>query len=90
MKQVYPEAFYFRREKHIPGTDHVKYEQYQLTVECTAHQEDGTMVEKLPPGKGLDPNALIKRRKIFHRNLVNVVVDHHKVLHHMIIFYHEL
>lgn len=78
MKQVYPEAFYFRQEKHIPGTVRVKYEQYQLTVECTAHEEEGTKVEKLPPGKGLDPNALIKRRKIFHRNLVNVVVDHHK------------
>lgn len=39
MKRVYPEAFLFRRENHIPGNyDREMFEQYQLTVECNVEE----------------------------------------------------
>ena len=42
VKEVYPSAFHFKQEKHIPGHyDREMYEQYQLTVMCNV-DETGT------------------------------------------------
>lgn len=39
MKHVYPGAFVFRQERHIPGNyDRQVFEEYQLTVECNVEE----------------------------------------------------
>ena len=39
MKHVYPGAFLFRQERHIPGNyDRNVFEKYQLTVECNVEE----------------------------------------------------
>lgn len=66
MKTVYPEAFTYRQETHIPGTmDRSKYNSYQLTVETNIEETE---------------NSLIKRKKIFHNKLLDIVVKHHEVM----------
>lgn len=82
MKTVYPSAFIFRQEKNIPGNyDRKKYEQFQLTVESNT-DEDGSGESVSGGGsKGggfLGASSLIRRRKIFNRNLVQIVRRHHK------------
>ena len=83
MDTVYPKAFVFRQEKNIPGIyDHKRYESYQLTVECNV-REDGREEE----GRGeqekvnlvLDSSALLRRRKVFNKNLCEITRRHHKV-----------
>ena len=83
MKTVYPEAFIFRQEKNIPGTYDLKqYQQYQLTVEASSHVgQAGQDVAGASSAsfKGLLPQVLVGRRRHFHKNLLQVVVEHHKV-----------
>ena len=81
IKFVYPEAFIFRQQKNIPGTiDKSEFSQYQLIVECTANEgENGGMVKKVPVGKRLEPTAFVKRKNKFNENLLNIVINHHKV-----------
>lgn len=39
MNHVYPGAFVFRQERHIPGNyDRQVFEEYQLTVECNVEE----------------------------------------------------
>ena len=39
MKHVYPNAFLFRCERHIPGNyDRKVFDEYQLTVECNVEE----------------------------------------------------
>ena len=81
MKTVYPSAFIFRQEKNIPGNyDRKKYEKFQLTVETNV--DEGVSKEKGDEEKGckrLGGSFLIKRRKQFHQNLIQIVQNHHKV-----------
>ena len=75
--------------------DHKTYESYQLTVECNVREdgreekrecnvrEDGREEE----GRGeqekvnlvLDSSALLRRRKVFNKNLCEITRRHHKV-----------
>ena len=81
MKTVYPSAFIFRQEKNIPGNyDRKKYEKFQLTVETNV--DEGVSEKKGDEEKGckrLGGSFLIKRRKQFHQNLIQIVWNHHKV-----------
>lgn len=91
METVYPKAFIFRQEKNIPGVyDRKTYESYQLTVECNT-REDGEVErrgeedEKEEEDKKekrnafLDSSALLRRRKVFNKNLCAITRHHHKV-----------
>ena len=82
MKTVYPEAFIFRQERNIPGTYDLKqYQQYQLTVEASSHvgQAEQQNVGGASTFKGLLPQVLVGRRRHFHKNMLQIVVEHHKV-----------
>ena len=89
MGTVYPKAFIFRQEKNIPGIyDRKTFESYQLTVECNV-QEDGrgedttakeeTVKEEKKSNVVLDSSALVRRRKVFNKNLNEITRRHHKV-----------
>ena len=66
MKTVYPKAFIYRQETHVPGTmDRSKYNSYQLTVETNIEETE---------------NSLIKRKNIFHNKLLDIAVKHHEVM----------
>lgn len=88
METVYPKAFIFRQEKNIPGIyDQRTYESYQLTVECNV-QEDGRGEETTAKEEAvkeekrnavLDSSALVRRRKVFNKNLNEITRRHHKV-----------
>ena len=83
MKSVYPNAFVFRQEKNIPGVyDRKKYESYQLTVECNVREDgrgEGGEGGGGSSGGFLDSSALLRRRKYFNKNLIEIVKKHHKV-----------
>ena len=89
MDTVYPRSFVFRQEKNIPGIyDHKTYESYQLTVECNV-REDGREEKREDGREGrgeqekvnlvLDSSALLRRRKVFNKNLCEITRRHHKV-----------
>ncbi|XP_053255971.1 DNA replication factor Cdt1 [Podarcis raffonei] len=69
IKAVYPASYIMRQEKNIPtfGTPGQKRGDYQLTIEPV-----------LEAGEKLSASHLMQRRKIFGRNLVNIVKGHHK------------
>ncbi|XP_028595811.2 DNA replication factor Cdt1 isoform X2 [Podarcis muralis] len=69
IKAVYPASYIMRQEKNIPtfGTPGQKRGDYQLTIEPV-----------LEAGEKLSALHLMQRRKIFGRNLVNIVKGHHK------------
>ena len=88
MKTVYPNAFIFRQEKNIPGIyDRKTYESYQLTVECNGCEdgrneggsEEGKDVKVDKSNAVLDSSALLRRRKVFNKNLGEITRQHHKV-----------
>ena len=84
METVYPKTFIFRREKNIPGVyDHKTYESYQLTVECNINQDGHSALEeedrKERKNLVLDSSALLRRKKVFNKNLSNITRQHHKV-----------
>ncbi|KAG8563067.1 hypothetical protein GDO81_015918 [Engystomops pustulosus] len=74
IKTVYPTAYKFRQEKNIPTfKDGVKKTDYHLTVEPLVPEDD-----KLDGRLQLTASRLLERRKLFHRNLTNIVKHHHK------------
>ncbi|KAM6409348.1 DNA replication factor Cdt1 [Rhynochetos jubatus] len=74
IKAVYPTSYRLRQEKNIPtfGSG-VKKSDYQLTLEPVVGEE-----EKVDGRPHLSASRLLERRKEFHRNLVNIVKQHHK------------
>ncbi|NXG46937.1 CDT1 factor, partial [Psilopogon haemacephalus] len=74
IKAVYPTSYKLRREKNIPtfGSG-IKKSDYQLTLEPVLEEE-----EKVNGRPHLSASRLLERRKEFHRNLVNIVKQHHK------------
>ena len=80
METVYPKAFIFRQEKNIPGVyDRKMYESYQLTVECNAREDGREEGEKERVNAVLDSSALLRRKKVFNKNLCEITRKHHKV-----------
>lgn len=74
IKSVFPTAYQYRQEKGIiSGDEHVKSNEYQLTVEPMFQEEDQFGGEKK-----LTSGLLGKRRHHFHVQLINIVHDHHK------------
>ncbi|NXP42056.1 CDT1 factor, partial [Leiothrix lutea] len=74
IKAVYPSSYRLRQEKNVPtfGGDGKKSE-YQLTLEPLLGEE-----EKVDGRPHLSASRLLERRREFHRNLVNIVREHHK------------
>ncbi|NXT25307.1 CDT1 factor, partial [Syrrhaptes paradoxus] len=74
IKAVFPSSYTLRQEKNIPTfSDGVKKSDYQLTLEPVLGEED-----KVDGRLHLSASRLLERRKEFHRNLVNIVKQHHK------------
>ncbi|NWW38408.1 CDT1 factor, partial [Panurus biarmicus] len=74
IKAVYPNSYRLRQEKNVPtfGSGGKKSE-YQLTLEPLLGEE-----EKVDGRPHLSASRLLERRREFHRNLVNIVREHHK------------
>ncbi|XP_064016187.1 DNA replication factor Cdt1 isoform X2 [Pogoniulus pusillus] len=74
IKAVYPTSYKLRQEKNVPtfGSG-IKKSDYQLTLEPVLEEE-----EKVNGRPHLSASRLLERRKEFHRNLVNIVKQHHK------------
>ncbi|NXP68814.1 CDT1 factor, partial [Chloropsis cyanopogon] len=74
IKAVYPSSYRLRQEKNVPtfGSGGKKSE-YQLTLEPVLGEE-----EKVDGRPHLSASRLLERRREFHRNLVNIVREHHK------------
>ncbi|NXE41850.1 CDT1 factor, partial [Ptilorrhoa leucosticta] len=74
IKAVYPSSYRLRQEKNVPtfGSGGKKSE-YQLTLEPVLGEE-----EKVDGRPHLSASRLLERRREFHRNLVNVVREHHR------------
>ncbi|NXP15980.1 CDT1 factor, partial [Thinocorus orbignyianus] len=74
IKTVYPNSYRLRQEKNIPTFGNgMKKSGYQLTLEPVLGEE-----EKVNGRPHLSASRLLERRKEFHRNLVNIVKQHHK------------
>ncbi|NWI65579.1 CDT1 factor, partial [Todus mexicanus] len=74
IKAVYPTSYRLRQEKNIPTfSNGLKKSDYQLTLEPVLEEE-----EKVNGRPHLSASRLLERRKKFHRNLVNIVKQHHK------------
>ncbi|XP_068006893.1 DNA replication factor Cdt1 isoform X2 [Melanerpes formicivorus] len=74
IKAVYPTSYRLRQEKNIPTFGGgIKKSDYQLTLEPVLEEE-----EKVDGRPHLSASRLLERRKEFHRNLVNIVKQHHK------------
>ncbi|NXM24960.1 CDT1 factor, partial [Oxyruncus cristatus] len=74
IKAVYPTSYQLRQEKNIPTFGNGgKKSEYQLTLEPVVGEE-----EKVDGRPHLSASRLLERRKEFHRNLVNIVKQHHK------------
>ncbi|XP_053127179.1 DNA replication factor Cdt1 isoform X2 [Hemicordylus capensis] len=69
IKTVYPASYSLCQEKNIPtfGSPSRKRSDYQLTIEPV-----------LEEGEKLSASCLMNRRRIFHRNLVHILKEHHK------------
>ncbi|XP_066439162.1 DNA replication factor Cdt1 [Eleutherodactylus coqui] len=74
IKTVYPAAYKFRQEKNIPTfKDGMRKTDYHLTMEPIVPEGD-----KLDGRLQLTAGRILERRKLFHRNLTNIVKQHHK------------
>ncbi|KAM7010861.1 DNA replication factor Cdt1 [Passerculus sandwichensis] len=75
IKAVYPSSYQLRQEKNVPtfGSGGKKKSEYQLTLEPVLGEE-----EKVDGRPHLSASRLLERRREFHRNLVNIVREHHK------------
>ncbi|XP_030811876.1 LOW QUALITY PROTEIN: DNA replication factor Cdt1 [Camarhynchus parvulus] len=75
IKAVYPSSYRLRQEKNVPtfGSGGKKKSEYQLTLEPVLGEE-----EKVDGRPHLSASRLLERRREFHRNLVNIVREHHK------------
>uniref|UniRef100_UPI00398F53EC DNA replication factor Cdt1 isoform X2 n=1 Tax=Pristiophorus japonicus TaxID=55135 RepID=UPI00398F53EC len=75
IKMVYPSAYKFRQEKGIPTwSNSLKKSSYQLTFDPVFEGEGNS-----PGHAQLTASHLLLRRRIFSRNLVNIVKQYHKV-----------
>ncbi|NXB00573.1 CDT1 factor, partial [Cnemophilus loriae] len=74
IKAVYPSSYRLRQERNVPtfGSGGKKSD-YQLTLEPVLGEE-----EKVDGRPHLSASRLLERRREFHRNLVNIVREHHK------------
>ncbi|NXQ83876.1 CDT1 factor, partial [Nyctibius grandis] len=73
IKAVYPTSYRLRQEKNVPTFGNgVKKSGYQLTLEPVLGEED-----KVDGRPHLSASRLLERRKEFHRNLVNIIKQHH-------------
>ncbi|NWY10703.1 CDT1 factor, partial [Aphelocoma coerulescens] len=74
IKAVYPSSYRLRQEKNVPtfGSSGKKSD-YQLTLEPVLGEE-----EKVDGRPHLSASRLLERRREFHRNLVNIVREHHR------------
>ncbi|XP_030058606.1 DNA replication factor Cdt1 [Microcaecilia unicolor] len=76
IKAVYPTAYKFRQENNIPTfRDDMKKSDYQLTIEPLVEQ---VVLENTDGRPQLCASHLLERRRVFSRNLINVVKEHHK------------
>ncbi|KAI1235617.1 hypothetical protein IHE44_0002499 [Lamprotornis superbus] len=74
IKAVYPSSYRLRQEKNVPTfSSSGKKSEYQLTLEPVLGEE-----EKVDGRPHLSASRLLERRREFHRNLVNIVREHHK------------
>ncbi|NXE70190.1 CDT1 factor, partial [Calcarius ornatus] len=75
IKAVYPSSYRLRQEKNVPtfSSTGKKKSEYQLTLEPVLGEE-----EKVDGRPHLSASRLLERRREFHRNLVNIVREHHK------------
>ncbi|XP_059849058.1 DNA replication factor Cdt1 [Hypanus sabinus] len=74
IKTVYPSAYKFRQEKGIPTwSGSVKKSDYQLTIDPVFEGE-----EEYEGQTQLKASHMLLRRRIFHRNLTNIVKQYHK------------
>uniref|UniRef100_A0A452HGG7 CDT1 Geminin-binding domain-containing protein n=1 Tax=Gopherus agassizii TaxID=38772 RepID=A0A452HGG7_9SAUR len=74
IKAVYPTSYKFRQEKNVPTfSGFLKKSSYQLTIEPVLGEE-----EKVDGHLHLSASRLLERRRVFSRNLVNIVKQHHK------------
>ncbi|NWR12793.1 CDT1 factor, partial [Paradoxornis webbianus] len=74
IKAVYPSSYQLRQEKNVPTfSSEGKKSEYQLTLEPLLGEE-----EKVDGRPHLSASRLLERRREFHRNLVNIVREHHK------------
>ncbi|KAM8947818.1 DNA replication factor Cdt1 [Pelodytes ibericus] len=75
IKTVYPTAYKYRQEKNIPTfKDGIRKTDFQLTMEPIIEEDD--KVDGCPQ---LTVSRLLHRRRLFNRNLTNIVKQHHKV-----------
>ncbi|NWV90382.1 CDT1 factor, partial [Machaerirhynchus nigripectus] len=74
IKAVYPNSYRLRQEKNIPtfGSGGKKSD-YQLTLEPVLGEE-----KKVDGRPHLSASRLLERRREFHRNLVDIVREHHR------------
>ncbi|XP_030437461.1 DNA replication factor Cdt1 [Gopherus evgoodei] len=74
IKAVYPTSYKFRQEKNVPTfSGFLTKSSYQLTIEPVLGEE-----EKVDGHLHLSASRLLERRRVFSRNLVNIVKQHHK------------
>ncbi|NXH24515.1 CDT1 factor, partial [Myiagra hebetior] len=73
IKAVYPGSYRLRQEKNIPTFGSGKKSDYQLTLEPVLGEE-----EKVDGRPHLSASRLLERWREFHRNLVNIVREHHR------------
>ncbi|NXH63618.1 CDT1 factor, partial [Rhabdornis inornatus] len=74
IKAVYPSSYRLRQEKNVPTfSSSGKKSEYQLTLEPVLGED-----EKVDGRPHLSASRLLERRREFHRNLVNIVREHHK------------
>ncbi|NWI77505.1 CDT1 factor, partial [Dryoscopus gambensis] len=74
IKAVYPSSYQLRQEKNVPTFGNGgKKSDYQLTLEPVLGEE-----EKVDGRPHLSASRLLERRREFHRNLVNIVREHHR------------
>ncbi|NXR80663.1 CDT1 factor, partial [Pycnonotus jocosus] len=73
IKAVYPSSYRLRQENVPTFSSSGKKFEYQLTLEPLLGEE-----EKVDGRPHLSASRLLERRREFHRNLVNIVREHHK------------
>ncbi|NXT68340.1 CDT1 factor, partial [Chaetops frenatus] len=73
IKAVYPSSYRLRQENVPSFGSGGKKSEYQLTLEPVLGEE-----EKVDGRPHLSASRLLERRREFHRNLVNIVREHHK------------
>ncbi|KAJ8339944.1 hypothetical protein SKAU_G00345770 [Synaphobranchus kaupii] len=71
IKTVYPSAYTFRQERNIPT--------FSATANKSSYQLTVGLLLKSGVRPTLSASCLLKRRRLFNRNLVDVVKQHHKV-----------